>query len=181
MGCLVNLIKIILGLIMIIIMLIVGVKLVFDPYVPEKHNTAEYYQPTEEYKTAQSNDDYDVPVQTGSNHDYIMENTFQKGYVVMELTPQLEAGLVYVIKVFKSQFGPDFTPTIISAHDSFDRHDQWSKHRVGKAVDISMVDISYYKRKEVVSILEKTLPKDYSIRWENQYSANEHLHFQSKK
>jgi hypothetical protein len=61
MGCLGNLIKIILGLIMIIIMLIVGVKLVFDPYVPEKHNTAEYYQPTEEYKTAQSNDDYDVP------------------------------------------------------------------------------------------------------------------------
>jgi len=181
MGCLVNLIKIFLGLIMIAIMLIVGYKLIFDPYRPEKpdyrskvHAEETYQKPAEEVK-------YEVPVQTGSNHEYIMENTFQKGYVVMELTPQLESGLVYVIKVFKSQFGQSFSPTIISANDSFDRHDQWSKHRVGKAVDISLVDLSYYKRKEVVRILEKTLPKDYKVRWEDLYSSREHLHFQSKR
>ena len=79
---------------MIAIMLIVGYKLIFDPYRPEKG----------EYKSKPSAKEVknDVPVQSGDNHDYIMENTFQKGYVVMELTPQLESGLVYVIKVFKS-------------------------------------------------------------------------------
>ena len=46
MGCLVNLFKIFLGLIMIAIMLIVGYKLIFDPYRPE------------------------VPVQSGENHDF---------------------------------------------------------------------------------------------------------------
>jgi len=180
MGCLVNLIKIFLGLIMIAIMLIVGYKLIFDPYRPEKPDYSSKVRAEETYQKPAEEVKNDVPVQTGSNHEYIMENTFQKGYVVMELTPQLESGLVYVINVFKSQFGQDFSPTIISAHDSFDRHDQWSKHRVGKAVDISLVDLSYYKRKEVVRILEKTLPKDYKIRWEDKYSSREHLHFQSK-
>ena len=247
MGCLVNLFKIFLGLIMIAIMLIVGYKLIFDPYRPENpdyrskvHLEHNYNtQNDDEYKSKSSaeevkydvkpltaetkcylltkadgkrvdnvlrtrkelreelykimreknmtedeiNETYDyqeVNPQSTDNHEYIMENTFRKGYVVMELTPQLERGLVYVIKVFKSQFGQDFSPTIISAKDSFDRHDQWSKHRVGKAVDISLVDLSYYKRKEVVRILEKTLPKDYKVKWENQYTPQEHLHFQSR-
>ncbi len=180
MGCLVNLIKIILGLIMIAIMLVVGYKLIFDPYRPEKPDHRSKVRAEETYQKPTEETKYEVPVQSGDNHEYIMENTFRKGYVVMELTPQLERGLVYVIKVFKSQFGQDFSPTIISAKDSFDRHDQWSKHRVGKAVDISLVGLSYYKRKEVVRILEKTLPKDYKVRWENQYTSQEHLHFQSR-
>ena len=173
-------------------MLIVGYKLIFNPYRPEKGNLCRsrvlaeesYQKPDEgEYKSKPSAKEVknDVPVQSGDNHDYIMENTFQKGYDVMELTPQLERGLVYVIKVFKSQFGEDFAPTIISAHDSFDRHDQWSPHRTGRAVDISLVDLPYYKRRRVVKILEGTLPKDYKVKWEYQYSSNEHLHFQSKR
>ena len=171
MGCLVNLIKIFLGLILIVIMLIVGYKLIFDPYRPESPHS----------KPSVDNINDNVPVQTGPNHDYIMENTIQKGYVVMELTPALERGLVYVIKVFKSQFGEDFAPTIISAHDSFDRHDKWSHHKTGRAVDISLVDLPYYKRRRVVKILEGTLPKGYKVRWESQYTSREYLHFQSKR
>lgn len=198
MGCLGNLIKIFLGLIMILIMLVVGYKLIFDPYTPEEKNyntttrTEETYQKPDErtykqngeggYKSKQSAEEvnYDVPLQTGSNHDYIMENTFRKGYVVMELTPQLESGLVYAIKVFKSQFGPDFSPTIISAHDSYHIHDKWSHHRYGQAVDISLADLPLNPRRRVVRILEGTLPKDYKVRWESQYTPNEHIHLQSK-
>lgn len=198
MGCLGNLIKIFLGLIMILIMLVVGYKLIFDPYTPEEKNyntttrAEETYQKFDErtykqtdeggYKSKQSAEEvkYDVPVQTGSNHDYIMENTFQKPGVVMELTPQLESGLVYAIKVFKSQFGPDFSPTINSAHDSYHIHDQWSPHRSGRAVDISLADLPLNQRRRVIRILEGTLPKDYKVRWESQYTQNEHIHFQSK-
>jgi hypothetical protein len=192
MGCLVNLIKIILGLIMIAIMLIVGYKLIFDPYRPESPNSSWSHRPVAEqtysksdggeYKAKEENYDFrtNVPVQVGENHDYIMENTIQKGYVVMELTPALERGLVYVIKVFKSQFGEDFAPTIISAHDSFDRHDKWSHHKTGRAVDISLVDLPYYKRRRVVKILEGTLPKEYKVEWKCQGTVNEHLHFQSR-
>ena len=66
MGCLVNLFKIFLGLIMIAIMLIVGYKLIFDPYRPEKGG----------YKSKPSAEEvkYEVPVQLSDNHDYIMEN-----------------------------------------------------------------------------------------------------------
>lgn len=193
MGCLVNLFKTFLGIILIVIMLIVGYKLIFDPYRPESPNSCWSHRPVAEqtysksddgeYKAKEENYDFrtNVPVQLGKNHDYIMENTFQKGYVVMELTPQLESGLVYVIKVFKSQFGEDFAPTIISAHDSFDRHDRWSHHRTGRAVDISLVDLPYYERRRVVKILEGTLPKDYKVRWEDQYTSREYLHFQSKR
>lgn len=197
MGCLGNLIKIFLGLIMILIMLVVGYKLIFDPYTPEEKNyntttrTEEtYHKPKERtykqndeggYKSKQSAEEvnYDVPLQTGSNHDYIIENTFQKPGVVMELTPQLESGLVYAIKVFKSQFGPDFSPTIISAHDSYHIHDKWSHHRYGQAVDISLADLPLNQRRRVVRILEGTLPKDYKVRWESQYTPNEHIHLQS--
>ena len=192
MGCLVNLIKIILGLIMIAIMLVVGYKLIFDPYRPESENSCWSHRPVAEqtysksddgeYKAKEENYDFrtNVPVQVGKNHDYIMENTIQKSYVVMELTPALERGLVYVIKVFKSQFGEDFAPTIISAHDSFDRHDKWSHHKTGRAVDISLVDLPYYKRRRVVKILEGTLPKEYKVEWKCQGTVNEHLHFQSR-
>lgn len=190
MGCLVNLIKIFLGIIAIVIMLIAGYKLVFDPYRPETSDYWSRVHTTEsnqnyndgEYQSTQSKEDaeFEVPVQTGSNHEYIMENTFQKSGVVMELTPQLESGLVYVIKVFKSQFGQDFSPTITSAHDSFDRHDQWSKHRSGRAVDIRMNDLPLNERRRVVRILEQTLPKNYKVIWEDQYTPNEHIHFQSQ-
>ena len=78
MGCLVNLIKIFLGLILIVIMLIVGYKLIFDP------------------------------------------STFQKPGVELELTPELERGLVYVIKVFKAVFGQDKSViSILSTHEEF--------------------------------------------------------------
>ena len=48
MGCLVNLIKIILGLIKIAIMLIVGYKLIFDPYRPESPNSSWSQRPAVE-------------------------------------------------------------------------------------------------------------------------------------
>lgn len=185
MGCLVNLFKCFLALCLILVMLIVGYKLIFDPYTPDEHPKARtdvtYPADDGEYNTYPSKAEfnYDVPVQSGENHDYIMENTFQKSGVVMELTPQLERGLVYVIKVFKSQLGEDFSPTITSAHDSFDRHDKWSKHRYGQAVDIRMNDLPLNERRRVVRILEQTLPKDYKVIWESQYTPNEHIHFQS--
>ncbi len=137
------------------------------------------YKQTDDTEPSIDNVSYDVPVQSGSNHDYIMENTFQKPGVVMELTPQLESGLVYAIKVFKSQFGPDFSPTIISAHDSYHIHDKWSRHRYGQAVDINLADLPLNQRRRVVRILEGTLPKDYKVRWESQYTQNEHIHLQS--
>ena len=137
------------------------------------------YKQTDDTEPSIDNVNYDVPLQTGSNHDYIMENTFQKPGVVMELTPQLESGLVYAIKVFKSQFGPDFSPTIISAHDSYHIHDKWSHHRYGQAVDISLADLPLNQRRRVVRILEGTLPKDYKVRWEDKYLSNEHIHLQS--
>ena len=192
MGCLVNLIKIFLGLIRIAIMLIVGDKLIFDPYRPESPNSCWSHRPVAErtysksddgeYKAKEENYDFrtNVPVQVGENHDYIMENTFQKSGVVMELTPNLESGLVYVIKVFKSQFGEDFAPTITSAHDSFDKHDRWSKHRTGRAVDIRLNDLPLKEKRRVVKILQGTLPKEYKVEWESQGTVNEHLHFQSK-
>ena len=48
MGCLVNLIKIFLGLIMIAIILIVGYKLIFDPYRPESPNSSWSHRPVAE-------------------------------------------------------------------------------------------------------------------------------------
>ena len=192
MGCLVNLFKIFLGLIMIAIMLIVGYKLIFDPYRPESPNSGWSHRPVAEqtysksddgeYKAKEENYDFrtNVPVQVGENHDYIMENTFQKSGVVMELTPNLESGLVYVIKVFKSQLGEDFAPTITSAHDSFDKHDRWSKHRTGRAVDIRLNDLPLKEKRRVVKILQGTLPKEYKVEWESQGTVNEHLHFQSR-
>lgn len=186
MGCLVNLFKCLLAMFIILIMLIVGVKLIFDPYSPDEQpkprTDVTYPADDGEYKTtpSQTEFNYDVPVQSGPDHEYIMENTFQKSGVVMELTPQLEHGLVYVIKVFKSQLGEDFYPTITSAHDSFHIHDKWSKHRYGKAVDIRMNDLPLDERRRVVRILKQTLPKEYKVIWESQYTPNEHLHFQSK-
>lgn len=190
MGCLGNLIKIFLGIIMIIIMLIVGYKLIFDPYRPESPNSSWSHRPVAEqtysnpddteYKSEPSIDNinYDVPVQTGPNHDYIMENTFQKPWVSMALDPELETGLVFVIKAFKAVFGQDFSPTIISAHDSFDRHDKWSPHRVGRAVDISLNDLPLKEKRRLVKVLKATLSDDYTLIWENQFIQNEHLHFQ---
>ena len=89
MGCLVNLFKTFLGIILIVIMLIVGYKLIFDPYRPEKPNYRSKVRTEETYQKPAEEVRNDVPVQSSDNHDYIMENTFQKGYVVMELTPQL--------------------------------------------------------------------------------------------
>ena len=192
MGRLVNLIKIFLGLILIVIMLIVGYKLIFDPYRPESPNSSWSHRPVAEqtysksddgeYKAKEENYDFrtNVPVQVGENHDYIMENTLQKSGVVMELTPNLESGLVYVIKVFKSQLGEDFAPTITSAHDSFDKHDRWSKHKTGRAVDIRLNDLPLKEKRRVVKILQGTLPKEYKVEWKNQGTVNEHLHFQSR-
>ena len=183
MGCLFNLLKCILGLIMILIMLIVGYKLVFDPYRPESpnscwsHKTAEVESIQDDSPTI-DNISYDVPMQTGPTHDYIMDNTFQKPFVVMELDPELEKGLVYVIKAFKTVFGQDFSPTIISAHDSFDRHDKWSPHRVGRAVDIDLSDLPLQETKRIVKFLKSTMPDDYTINWEDQGIQTEHLHFQ---
>ena len=190
MGCLLNLFKIFLGLIVIIIMLVAGYKLVFDPYRPESPNSCWSQRPAIEETYAPKaveppKDNYDfrtnVPEQVGETHDYIMENTFQIPGVAMELTPTLENGLVYVIKVFKSQFGEDFTPTIISAHDSFDKHDRWSHHKTGRAVDIRMNELPLKEKRRVVRILEGTLPKDYKVRWEDQYISTEHIHLQSKR
>lgn len=190
MGCLFNLFKCILGLIMILIMLVVAYKLVFDPYRPESPNSCWSHRPAVEETYAPKaaeppKENYDfrtnVPEQVGETHDYIMENTFQLPGVVMELTPTLENGLVYVIKVFKSQFGEDFAPTIISAHDSFDKHDRWSKHKTGRAVDIRMNDLPIKEKRRIVKILERTLPKGYKVEWEHQGTVNEKLHFQSLK
>lgn len=189
MGCLVNLFKIFLGLIVILIMLITGFKLVFDPYRPEvgtcwsRNHTDDSYkkESSSEYEYKSKEEPIlDVPVQSSSNHDYIMENTFQKPGVVMELTPQLESGLVYAIKVFKSQLGQDFSPTITSAHDSFDKHNKVSKHRTGQAVDIRLNDIPLNEKRRIVKILETTLPKNYKVIWEGKYTQNEHIHLQSK-
>lgn len=86
MGCLFNLFKCILGLIMILIMLVVGYKLVFDPYRPESPNSCWSHRPAvEETYTPKAAEppkgNYDfrtnVPEQVGETHDYIMENTFQ--------------------------------------------------------------------------------------------------------
>ena len=111
MGCLLNLFKIFLGLIVIIIMLVAGYKLVFEPYHPfgwsQKDAEAFFHQDTSHSMDKIS---YDVPMQTGPTHDYIMDNTFQKPFVRMELDPELEKGLVYVIKAFKAVFGQDFSP-----------------------------------------------------------------------
>ena len=82
--------------------------------------------------------------------------------------------------VFKSQLGDDFAPTITSAHDSFDKHDRWSKHRTGRAVDIRLNDLPLKEKRRVVKILQGTLPKEYKVEWESQGTVNEHLHFQSK-
>ena len=191
-GCLGSLIKCFFGLILIVIMLIAAYKLVHDPYRPEdfQHKTKEVsytqkeanpssreYNPT----LSKTESNYKVPVQTGKNHDYIMENTFQKRWVNMELTPSLEKGLVYVIKVFKSQFGEDFAPTIISAHDHPENHEKYSLHNSGCAVDINLADLPYYPRRKVVRILEKTLPDDYQVIWKSQGTEAEHLHFQSNR
>lgn len=72
---------------MIIIMLIVGYKLIFDPYRPESPNSCWSQRPVAEETSPSDNHtidniNYDVPVQTGANHDYIMENTFQKPFVI---------------------------------------------------------------------------------------------------
>ena len=187
-GCFEYIVKIFLGLIFICIMLVAAYKMVNDPYRPETKNIwskpveTQYHKSDEgEHKSEQTQDEinYDVPLQSSGNHDYIMENTFQKSWVEMELTPELERGLVYVIKVFKAVFGQDFTPTIISAHDTFDKHDRWSRHRTGRAVDIGLNDLPLKPKRKVMRILQGTLPPKYKAIWENQYLSNEHLHFQS--
>lgn len=179
MGCLLNLFKIFLGLIVIIIMLVAGYKLVFEPYHPfgwsQQEAEAFFHQDTSHSMDKIS---YDVPMQTGPTHDYIMDNTFQKPVVRMELDPELEKGLVYVIKAFKAVFGQDFSPTIISAHDSFDRHDKWSSHRWGRAVDIALADLPLKDKRRLVKFLKSTMPDDYTINWEDQGIQREHLHFQ---
>ena len=183
MGCLGNLIKIFLGLIMIIFMSVAGYKLVFDPYRPESpnscwsHKTAEVSSPQDDSPSI-DNISYDVPMQTGPTHDYIMDNTFQKQFVRMELDPELENGLVYVIKAFKAVFGQDFSPTIISAHDAFDRHDKWSPHRLGRAVDIGLADLPLNEKRRLVKFLKSTMPDDFTLIWENFGIQTEHLHFQ---
>lgn len=186
MGCLLNLFKIFLGIIAIIIMLVVGYKLVADPYRPESpnspwsHKTAEVSSQQDDSPTI-DNISYDVPMQTGPTHDYIMDNTFQKSVVVMELDPEFEKGLVYVIKAFKAVFGQDFSPTIISAHDSFYRHDKWSPHRVGRAVDIALADLPLNDKRRLVKFLKSTMPDYYTIIWENQGIQSEHLHVQYRQ
>ena len=109
-----------------------------------------------------------------------MDNTFQNQFVRMELTPGLEKGLVYVIKAFKAVFGQDFSPTIISAHDSFDRHhDKFSCHRIGCAVDIGMADLPLNEKRRIVKFLKATMPDDeWTIRWENFGIQTEYLHVQ---
>lgn len=186
-ACFEHLLKTFFGLILICIMLVAAYKMVHDPYRPESKNL--WSQPVEttkpdegEYTTRQNKAEtyYEVPVQTGALHDYIMENTFQKSGVVMELTPDLEKGLVLVIKCFKEVFGPDFAPTITSAHDSFDQHNEWSYHRTGRAVDIRLNDLPLQQRRRVMKLIQERLPNGYKAIWESQYLPNEHLHFQSK-
>ena len=94
MGCLVNMFKIVLGLFLIIFMLVVGFKLVFDPYRPESPNSCWSHKSAEmdskQNEPSFDNISYDVPMQTGTTHDYIMANTFQNHFVRMELDPELE-------------------------------------------------------------------------------------------
>ena len=188
-GCPGHLFKAFLGLIFICIMLWAGYKLITEPYHPPKENTSvETPAPQQDYseyksKPSAEDDKYEVKkLMTETkcdNHDYIMENTIQKSWVEMKLTPELERGLVFVIKVFKAVFSQDFTPTVISAHDSFDKHDKWSRHRTGRAVDIRLDDLPLKPKRKVMRILQGTLPPEYKAIWENQYLSNEHLHFQS--
>jgi len=185
-GCFEHMLKTFFGLIFICIMLVAAYKMVHDPYRPESKNL--WSQPVEtkpdegEYTTKQNKAEtyYEVPVQTGPYHEYIMENTFQKSGVVMELTPDLEKGLVLVIKTFKEVFGPDFALTITSAHDSFDKHNEWSYHRTGRAVDIRLNDLPLQQRRRAMKLVQERLPNGYKAIWESQYLPNEHLHLQSK-
>lgn len=182
-GCFERLLKTVLGLIFIAVLLVVAHHGLTAPYTPEKPTTGQTQAVDEGvYNTKQSQDEikYEVPVQNTSDHDYIMVNTFQKSGVVMELTPDLERSLVYVIKVFKAVFGQDFTPTIISAHDSFDKHNEWSYHRTGRAVDIRTNDLPIKEKRKVFNMIEASLPKDFKIIWEQQYLPTEHFHLQSR-
>ena len=193
MGCLVNLFKCFLGIIVIVVMLIVGYELIFNPYRPESPNSCwSHKAATEmankdiddgEYQSKNSIDNinYDVPTQEGPIHDYIMENTFQKPGVMMSLAPELEQGLVVVIQLFKAEFGEDFSPTITSAHDSFHIHDRWSSHRYGRAVDIRLNDLPLNPKRRLMKALKEKLPEEYSFIWEDQGIPNEHLHFQYRR
>lgn len=179
MGCLINLFKIFLLLIFFPIMFFAGYKLIFEPYYPGRwsQKDAEEFFP-QDTSVSMDKISYDIPMQTGPTHDYIMDNTFQKPFVRMELDPELEKGLVYVIKAFKAVFGQDFSPTIISAHDSFDRHEKWSPHCWGHAVDIALADLPLKDKRRLVKFLKATLPDDYTIKWEYQGTKSEQLHFQ---
>lgn len=188
-GCFERLLKTFLGLILIAILLLVGSKMLTEPFKPQEQTT--WQQPVDtpkaapdygEYHSQQSKEEikYEVPVQTGPDHDYIMENTFQKSGVVMELTPSLEKGLVLVIKTFKTVLGPDFSPTIISAHDTYHENDEWTPHRSGRAVDIRLNDIPLKEKRKVMKFIQANLPPEYKAIWENQYLPTEMLHLQSK-
>ena len=185
MGCLVNMFKIVLGIFLILIMLVVGYKLVFDPYRPESPNSCWSHKSAEmdsqQNEPSIDNISYDVPMQTGTTHDYIMANTFQNQFVRMELDPELEKGLVFVIKAFKTVFGQDFSPTITSAHDSFNTHNKWSPHRWGRAVDIGLADLPLKEKRRIVKFLKATMPDYFTIRWENQGIQTEHLHLQYRQ
>lgn len=179
MGCLVHLIKAVLGLIVIAIMLVAAYKLVHTPYRPvAKPPTEQVYSKP----VTRSEPKVDIPVQTGDNHEYIMDNTIQERFVDMRLTPTMETGLVYVIKVFKQEFGQDFTPSIISANDHPEKHEPYSLHNSGRAVDIRMNDLPLKQKRRLVKVLQETIPPDmYKAVWESQYTANERLHFQSNR
>lgn len=188
-SCFEQMLKTFLGLIFICIMLVAAYKMVHDPYRPESKNlwskpveTPAQKVDKEVYNTRQNQDEtrYEVPVPSSYNHEYIMENTFQKSGVAMELTPELESGIVFVIKVFKGVFGPDFTLTITSAHDSFGKHQDGSYHRSGRAVDIRLNDLPLKQKREAMKIIQKQLPKEYTVIWENKFLPTEHMHLQSK-
>ncbi len=180
MGCLVHLVKIFLGLIAIVIMLVAGYKLIHDPYRPVDNKPTQqvYTEPIKPKPEPKA----ETPVQTGSNHDYIMANTLQERYVEMRLTPTMETGLVYVIKVFKQEFGPDFTPSVISANDRPEKHELYSLHNRGQAVDIRTNDLPLKQKRRVIKVLQTTLPQDmYHAIWKSQGTENEHLHFESNR
>lgn len=188
-SCFEQMLKTFLGLIFICIMLVAAHKMVNEPYRPETKNL--WSRPVETpapkvdkevYNIRQNQVEtrYEVPAQSSYNHEYIMENTFQKSGVVMKLSPELESGLVFVIKVFKEVFGPDFALTITSAHDSHDKHRVGSYHRSGRAVDIRLNDLPIKQKREAMRIIQKHLPKEYTVLWENKFLPTEHMHLQSK-
>lgn len=180
MGCLGQLFRIVLGLGMLLILLIAGCCLVFSPYTPEDGSTK-----NPDFYTHVDGEEYcrecvfDVPEQSGETHDYIMDNTRRKIWVEMEFTKATESGLKYVIKVFKSVLGEDYSPLIISGHDHYEKNNLTSHHGTGRAVDISTAGIPMEQKNKIYKILLETLPTSYKVRVEKKFGEKNVIHFQS--